>query len=663
MTGIDSTTKANTAPAQQSRSRSDGKRRPSLSRAFIALLPFAIALFVYVAAFDHIRAQLPTGDEPSYLEDAMSMARDGDRDLTNQVAHPRQLTEVLGAPYAPHAYRYTSAGLISWHGAGVGVLIVPGVWIGDAFGDTLLWVRIELILIDALAALLLFEVLRRLGSALGIRPVFVWVAWASVALSLPVVVFADQVYPEIPALLFILIAVLAMIRPSPGWRTVAVGSCAASFLPWLHFRFTPVCLALLLGLAIRGIGALARTQPPQFALMPGRTELGSFFDSLRTRAGMAVLVAAIAPGVVSLGLMAYKFNEWYGSPSWTAMNRTSSSPSLSAAYSIIVGGLLSPDFGWLPFAPVYVIGLAGLACLWILAPRWTTYGIIVALGYQAVLALSGLATPGFTFPGRYELACLPFLAIPLVVVLARVPAAWVGFVPLLLVSIALTVNASQHSGVVLLNRGEVNLPLAQHLQSAWPDTEQPAVSTAFVAGQATEGHLIGRVLHGPGLPHGARTFVESRATSRAGFLSIGPGKPLAPGAYSAQFSVARTDGPARGPLATVEVWATPGVTLGTRRISAGDLPADGRYRDFAVPFGTPGGLPIETRIFTFGRAPLRAADIRVSLVAPGGQYAIDSSDRYPKAALATLWLSGIAFLGALFLGAMTRRPRLRGLWR
>src|SRR5262249_26321047 len=68
------------------------------------VIAFAVALTVYLGAFDHIRAQHPTGDEPSYILDAISMARDGDRDLSNQfdARHPASLIKLFEIPAIPH---------------------------------------------------------------------------------------------------------------------------------------------------------------------------------------------------------------------------------------------------------------------------------------------------------------------------------------------------------------------------------------------------------------------------------------------------------------------------------------------------------------------------------------------------------------------------------
>ncbi len=129
------------------------------------LIAFMVAFGTYRYAYEQFQYQGPTGDEPSYVLDAMSMARDGDRDLSNQFSYTdtKPLIKLFGIPAIPHGQKLTDAGFILWHGAGLGFALVPGVWIGDAMGDPVKWMRYELMLIDALAAVALLGVLRKLA--------------------------------------------------------------------------------------------------------------------------------------------------------------------------------------------------------------------------------------------------------------------------------------------------------------------------------------------------------------------------------------------------------------------------------------------------------------------------------------------------------------------
>src|SRR5262249_44343269 len=274
----------------------------------------------------------------------------------------------------PHGQVWVKGhGFISWHGAGFAFAVVPGVWIGDAFDQPITGIQGMLLLYAALSAVLLLALLRRLGSALGARPIVVWAAWLSSAAGLEVVSFAERFYPEGLALLCILIAVNCAAVRRPRWPHLLVGSIAASYLPWLHIRFIPVCFGLLLVLALRGLSAAGPAASSGW-LWPTRAEIAAGWRVLRSRAGVTVLsVVAVraVPAMVSFGYMAYEFNYWYGSPSWTAMTAPGPDGSLAWYYNVL-GGVFGNEYGWIPYAPVFILSLAAIGCLWVVAPRWTT---------------------------------------------------------------------------------------------------------------------------------------------------------------------------------------------------------------------------------------------------------------------------------------------------
>jgi hypothetical protein len=269
---------------------------------------------------------------------------------------------------------------------------------------------------------------------------------------------------------------------------------------------------------------------------------------------------------------------------------------------------------------------------------------VVVAGYEVIIGTSGLTTPGFTYPGRYDLICMPLAGIALMVALSRVRSLWVGFVPLLALSLALTVNAAQHTGYVLLNTGLVGLPLAQHLESAFPDIEGPVQNYAFGAGQQNQRRTVGRL-------RGTTAVAEPK--DGTGLLSVGPGVTLGAGDYVATFNLlqrgARDAGQA---VADVQLWGKPGVQLADRPVYPADLPS-GQAKVVYVPFSTAGDVPIEARVQVYGRAHVEAGPIEVKLARLP---ASPLQDAHPDAALMLLWVFLTVLVGALLVGAMRRQP-------
>ncbi len=137
----------------------------------------------------------------------------------------------------------------------------------------------------------------------------------------------------------------------------------------------------------------------------------------------------------------------------------------------ILSDLFHAGDGWIPYAPVGWLGLAGLGLVvW----RWRWAGA-AALGavalYAGLVALNGLPV-GYQFPGRILLAAIALVAVPLALCLEHVPVARVAFVPLFALSLAITavavldhMNAYAESGA----RGDARLPIVRDLEGAFPN--------------------------------------------------------------------------------------------------------------------------------------------------------------------------------------------------
>ena len=385
-------------------------------------MPFLAAVIVYFFAYV-IMAPVPNGDQPNYELEAVGLAYDQTRDMTADYTLPERYRLVfpLGVS-GVEAYRYKHGGeLVSVHNVGLPLLLAPALpWISE--GQVLspgkdLWPwHLEIILMAALAAQLLYGILRRLRPQ---HPYLVAGVWASVVFSAPMVVYASQVYPEMPAVLLALIAVDALLKP-PSRRTIVYGAGASALLPWLHVRFLPIAALLAVGFAMRAVAALPAEQR-------------------RTAATVRSAAWAIVPLLLSLVVMAIAFQHWYGSP-WPGaqyrLAQTRQAQTLSASWTTLAGGFWSAQNGWLPFAPVCILALASIGYTVGRYRVWALFGLAVAGAYLLVLTIQG-SDLGFSFAGRYELILMPFAAIPLVIAVADLaPVRWV-FWPLAAVTLYL----------------------------------------------------------------------------------------------------------------------------------------------------------------------------------------------------------------------------------
>ncbi len=606
-----------------------------LRRVPAPVLAFLLALVVYGAAL-YVMQPASTGDEPHYALEALSIARDGDRDLRNDYLDPARVAAVTNlAALDAHAADFGTGRLVSAHGVGLPLILAPVA----AVTDDLLWMRVVMVLVAALAAALLLRLVLRVDA--GWRG---WLAWALVAFSLPLVGYATQLYPETVAALCVLVALNALVDGPRSRLLWVMGAFAAGALPWLHGRYIPVLVGLAVAFALRAL----------WGRRQGRVE--------------AVALAG-APIVLSLAVLAVAFNAWYGSPMPTAVFGLEDStatvvanasatpapsepgdvvaagaaapapveqegpvdyllkllrtPTGNGVYTSTVANFLSPGTGWLPFAPVHVLALAGLAALAIVRWRWAAVGLLVAAGYLALLLGTAIESR-FAYPARYLVVLIPLVAIPLAVVLR---ARWTW--PLVAVAGALTAAITAagvlYPGALLAASGaaSVNVPVVRDTADPWPVT--PADT--------------GRV-----------ASYEPEVRERAG---VSRSVTLQSGAYTTAFEVLADGTPSPGSSADLEIVAQDGGTTARQTVSAEQV---GARRVFKVPLQVVGPAPVRLRLTSHPRDAFRLSAVQIV----GTEYATTDPPAYYDWRKALGWGLVIAALAAALaysLWSSSRRER------
>ncbi|MFC5380720.1 hypothetical protein [Aquipuribacter nitratireducens] len=337
-------------------------------------------------------AQL-TADEPQYLLTAVSLARDGDLDIADELRE--EVWRDFHAADLPEQTRERPDGSrLSPHDPLLPVLLVPAVRVADATGLPA-WVlaRTTLALLAGLAAsLTAWVAVRRL--AVPVVPALV--VTASFALSPPLVVYATQLYPELPAALAVVTALGCLLgRPRRG-AAVALGLVVVA-LPWLAVKYALVA-AVLAGAALWWL----RRDRPALALWAVGVGL----------AGLHWLWFHLA---VYGGLTAYAAGDYFEGGSVSA---TGPDPAYLARTQRLVGLLLDRDFGLLPWAPVFL--LVPLVVAWALRRRGPGHPLLLAVLAAGWVVATWVAQTmhGWWWPGRQLVVVLPALVL--------LAAAWVA---------------------------------------------------------------------------------------------------------------------------------------------------------------------------------------------------------------------------------------------
>jgi len=352
-------------------------------------------------------------DEPQYLLSALSLAEDGNLDISDELA-ARRWTAFHQAELPVQTQPLPGGRAVSPHDPLLPVLLAGPM---GAFG----WVgaKVAMVLMAAAAAAILaWMTVRRFGVDQRVAGVAAAVAFASP----PLGIYAQQVYPEVPAALATLVAVAAASAPVVRPRHLVAVVLAVSALPWLGLKYAAVAAALALG-------AYAVTR----RRVPGRHLLWS-----------ALALAGSAAGYL-LGHLAL----YGGGPPHATGDHFQATGQLSVVgvhpdyvgRSLRLTGLMvDTTFGLVPWQPALVVAVAAVAVVAVrgrLPERWL---LLAPLGAGwATATWVALTMHGFWSPGRQVVVVLPLLVVVVLLTLQRLPRA-----------VALTVAALSLGGMVNL---------------------------------------------------------------------------------------------------------------------------------------------------------------------------------------------------------------------
>ena len=262
-----------------------------------------------------------SGDEPHYLVMARSLWREGDLDLRDNYEREDWKVDTPG-PIRPHyGFPRQDGRPFPAHSPGLPLLL--------ALPDAAFGRRGCVVVLALLAAWLVVEVralaLRATGDASA-------AAFAGgIAAGPPVVAYAFHLYTEVPSALAVVLGLRLLQREASVPRAF-LAALAASALPWLHVKMALAAVALgLVGLVL-----------------------------LRGRA-RAVFVATAT--VMAAAYSAYCLHV-FGQATPLAIYGGGLPPDASGSpLSTAFGLLLDRSFGLLPFAPVFLLSLAGVPFL------------------------------------------------------------------------------------------------------------------------------------------------------------------------------------------------------------------------------------------------------------------------------------------------------------
>ena len=357
-----------------------GRELPLYAAALFFLLSVAYAFSVDIRAS---RGASITGDEPFYLMTTQSIVADGDLDLRNQ--------------YDTRSYKsyfdhdddlwYQSAPtpdgrLLSPHNPGLSVLVIPGFVVAGLIG-----VQVQLLLMAAATMTLAFVLAERLT---GHRAIC-WFVTLAVGLTATAFVYSSEIYPEYPAALALVVALLVVTRR--GEPSLLGALCLAATLTamcWLGAKYAALAVPV-----------------------------ATFF---LWKADLAGRITLLSVGIASGGLFAWFHLQVFGSltpygvnvvyAEWNTVEILGGHVGFSDRYYRLWGLFIDRRFGIGRWAPLLLLVAPALV---LIAVKTWEHRLVAALIVIQLLVATFVAVTmmGWWFPGRTMLTVFPLLVVAL----------------------------------------------------------------------------------------------------------------------------------------------------------------------------------------------------------------------------------------------------------
>ncbi|MGH3908380.1 MAG: hypothetical protein ACRDTE_29975 [Pseudonocardiaceae bacterium] len=361
--------------------------------ALIAIVAASLGIGVAAMPGEHLAV-----DEPQYWYTALSLAQDGNLDISDELAEHswKQFTDVAppietvvldrGRQISPHDPLLPLL---------LAVPAVAGGWVGAKLALALL--------AGALAAATVWTAVRRFDVPLPLATTGVAVA----AGSAPLAVYGQQLYPELPAALACLLGVAAVTCPlQPGSTRrfqLALLGAAVVALPWLSVKYTPVAVALA------GLAALRWWRAGR------RREVLTLGAGLAVAAALYLAVHRVVWG----GWTVYASGDHFEDIGEFAV--VGVDPDYLSRAWRLVGLLVDRDFGLAAWQPGWLLAVPAVAALLARPPRGVGAAPLVLplVAGWLVATFLALTMHGWWWPGRQTVVVLPLALLAVLCWLAR----------------------------------------------------------------------------------------------------------------------------------------------------------------------------------------------------------------------------------------------------
>ncbi len=374
--------------------RAAGAQRPPL---VFLLLPFGFYLALIPWS---IQERAPDGDEPWFLLTTHSIAHDFDLDLANNYRDQHSLAFMPRAIEPQPGDRETSDGTIrARHGAVLQAVMAPAYRLGGRAG--------AMVVIAALAALGAWLLLDLTAFSPDARARLA--AYATFSFAAPFLIYSQQIWAEVAAVLLAVAAFRWIDRLTAGPRRESLEAFRANWITWLLLAGA---LALLPAIKLR-LALVSATLALVCLLRLG--------PALRNR-GAVLLAAVLAPaGALVLWSNRTVSGSVLGMHSWGELE-VYRQPVSQLALGLN-GLFFDLAYGLVACAPIWLLLFPGVLASFRRNRRLLFEVALIAVPTLLLVASRREWYGGWSPPFRYGLVVLPFLALLLVPLFERTTAA------------------------------------------------------------------------------------------------------------------------------------------------------------------------------------------------------------------------------------------------
>jgi hypothetical protein len=377
-----------------------GAGRAAVRRRLRTPVGIAVAVGVVVAAWAAVaipaRATAgarTTADEPQYLLSALSLARDGDLRIDDELAD-RAYLPFHEVDLPVQTVVRDDGSQVSPHDPLLPVILAVPMGLGG-------WVAAKgtlAVLAGALAALLVWTAHHRFAVPLGTAALTV----LAFGVAAPLSAYGTQVYPELPAALAVTAAIAALTGRRRRIELAAFGAAVAA-LPWLGVKYVPVAAALVV-LAVVALAGERR-------LRTATVLIGGL--------AAAAVVYLVVHRLVYGGWTVYAAGDHFTGGEATVMG---TDPDRVGRTRRLAGLLLDRGFGLAAWMPGFLLAVPALAALARRRPPgWLTLVLPLATGW-ATATWVALTMHGWWWPGRQVVVVVPCLVLAVAWWAGRAPA-------------------------------------------------------------------------------------------------------------------------------------------------------------------------------------------------------------------------------------------------